>query len=321
MADRRGIVTILPEGEGCNPQDGPGWDRPLRAALARLARAPGGVAAAVVGMPGHGEVPAHDAATVALVAALLSAPAEIMNDVALARIGALGDGDGVLVLAGTGSMAVATGPSGTVRVGGWGDAFGDEGSAHWIGREALAMAARAMDGREPEAGPFARALCARLGATGAFAPLSWLMEQPGGPRAAMAGVARIVDALALDALAVDALAFDALAVEALAGEALAGEGSAPARALLDAAAGHLALAARVAGARAGLAEGFAWTRAGGAFRSRALRDGLARRLGPPAALRMTTLGGGLLRAARRAGWAPDAAWTARVDARLRAWDG
>lgn len=213
LASREGEVAILPEGAGCNPQDGPGWDGVLTDLLGRAALAGGGLAAAVLGIPGRGEVPPHDAAVDALLARLLPCPREAMNDVALAHLGAFGGGEGVLLLAGTGSMAWARGPLGEARVGGWGDAFGDEGSAHWIGREALALASRVMDGREPDAAspraggagradalgprPFVSALLERLGpeASGPFGPLAWLMAQGTG-RAALAGVARHVDALA-----------------------------------------------------------------------------------------------------------------------------
>ncbi|EYD78380.1 Putative N-acetylglucosamine kinase [Rubellimicrobium mesophilum DSM 19309] len=297
LAGRRGGVSFLPEGPGCNPQDGPGWAGVLRAILTRALQAPGGVDAVVLGLPGFGEVPVHDAAVLGLLGELLKVPFEPMNDVFLAHLGGLGGGSGVLVLSGTGSMAVARGPLGMVRVGGWGDVLGDEGSAGWIGREALTLAARAMDGRAPQALPFARALCARLGpeAGGPFAPLTWLMAQPGTPRSAVASAARHVDALAE-------------------------EGQGEALRLLRAAAGELALAARTAALGAGLEEGFPWTEAGGAFRSHLLRAALAETLGrPPEPPRLTTLAGGLLRAAELAGWSLDAHWAAQVDAQLRAW--
>ena len=295
LADRRGEVTILPQAAGCNPQDGPGWDAVLREVLGAVLQARGGVAALVLGMPGHGEVPAQDAATDALLRDLLPIPFETINDVALAHRGAFGGGEGVLVLSGTGSMAWAHGPRGDARVGGWGDVLGDEGSAAWIGREALALAARALDSRTPEALPFARTLCERLGpeAEGPFAPLAWLMAQPGTPRAAAASVARLVDALAQ-------------------------EGERKATRLMEAAAGELALAARVAAQQVGLPSGFPWVASGGAFRSAVLGQALGQALGRPAEpARLTALAGGLLRAAEMAGWSPDEVWASRVDARLR----
>lgn len=294
LANRDGEVLLLAEAAGCNPQDGPGWDPVLRDALGRAKATPGGLEAAVLGMPGYGEVPAQDQAALALLGDLLRIPFEVVNDVILAHRGAFGGGEGVLVLSGTGSMAVARGPRGTVRTGGWGDVLGDEGSAAWIGREALALCTRALDGRESGALPFARVLCERLGpgAEGPFAPLAWLMAQPGTPRAAVAGVARLVDALAR-------------------------EGQGDAIRLLKAAAGELALAARAAAGQVGLGPDFAWVASGGAFRSAILGRALAETLGPPRPARLTALGGGLLRAAEMAGWSPDEVWASRVDARLR----
>jgi glucosamine kinase len=64
---------------------------------------------------------------------------------------AFGEGPGVLLIAGTGSVAFGRGPTGTfARCGGWGPFFGDEGSGAWIGRKALSVVTAAFDGREPE---------------------------------------------------------------------------------------------------------------------------------------------------------------------------
>lgn len=295
LASRAGEVLLLPEAAGCNPQDGPGWDAVLSAALARAAQAEGGLAAAVLGIPGRGEVPAHDTAVDALLARLLPVHFEAMNDVALAHLGAFGGGAGVLLLAGTGSMAWARGPAGEARVGGWGDAFGDEGSAHWIGREALALASRIMDGREPKHPAFASALCEALGAAGPFGPLAWLMAQ-GAPRAAVAGVAQVVDAIA---------------------SRPHGDETVHARKLLGHAGKQLGILAITAARRAGLDHPLAWVAAGSVFRSARVSREVERLFGPSSSPRLTTLGGGLKRAATRAGWAPDEAWATRVDARLR----
>ena len=62
----------------------------------------------------------------------------VIADVEAAYLGALGDRAGVLLLAGTGSMALGGNSRGRrVRAGGWGPLLGDEGSAFWIGREWL----------------------------------------------------------------------------------------------------------------------------------------------------------------------------------------
>lgn len=74
----------------------------------------------------------------------------VQPDAVVALDDAFGDGSGVLLVAGTGSVAFARGPAGTVaRCGGWGPVIGDEGSGAWIGRRALSIVAAASDGREP----------------------------------------------------------------------------------------------------------------------------------------------------------------------------
>jgi N-acetylglucosamine kinase-like BadF-type ATPase len=62
----------------------------------------------------------------------------VISDVEAAHLGALGERPGILLLAGTGSMALGRDADGRwARAGGWGPLLGDEGSAFWIGREWL----------------------------------------------------------------------------------------------------------------------------------------------------------------------------------------
>ncbi len=56
---------------------------------------------------------------------------------------------GAVIIAGTGSHAVARGPRGEVHTSGLGQVLGDEGSGYEQGRLALRAAARAFDGRGP----------------------------------------------------------------------------------------------------------------------------------------------------------------------------
>jgi glucosamine kinase len=75
----------------------------------------------------------------------------VLSDAEAAMEDAFADGPGILLIAGTGSIAWGRSPAGTVqRCGGWGPSFGDEGSGAWIGRKALQVIAAAHDGREPE---------------------------------------------------------------------------------------------------------------------------------------------------------------------------
>lgn len=73
------------------------------------------------------------------------------HDAPVAHAGALGGGAGVVVIAGTGSVAYAHNEQGaSALTGGWGYLFGDEGSAFWLAREALSNAMRGKDAGEPD---------------------------------------------------------------------------------------------------------------------------------------------------------------------------
>ncbi len=72
----------------------------------------------------------------------------ISADIITAHAGALGGEPGILALSGTGASFFGLTEDGRhLKVGGWGPAYGDEGSAHWIGQMALQSAASAYDGR------------------------------------------------------------------------------------------------------------------------------------------------------------------------------
>ena len=72
---------------------------------------------------------------------------EVAGDMVIAMEAAWGNGPGVVVIAGTGSIAYGRNAAGqTARAGGWGFAISDEGSAHWIGRAAVGAVMRAYDG-------------------------------------------------------------------------------------------------------------------------------------------------------------------------------
>src|SRR5713226_3666060 len=72
------------------------------------------------------------------------------NDARIALTGAIGFGPGVVVIAGTGSVAFGRSAEGMeARAGGWGPVIGDEGSGYAIARAGLAAILRAHDGRGP----------------------------------------------------------------------------------------------------------------------------------------------------------------------------
>jgi len=71
---------------------------------------------------------------------------KVVGDTVITLEAAFGGRPGVIVIAGTGSIAYGRNREGqTARAGGWGFAISDEGSGHWIGRSAVAAAVRAWD--------------------------------------------------------------------------------------------------------------------------------------------------------------------------------
>ncbi|HEX9709295.1 MAG TPA: BadF/BadG/BcrA/BcrD ATPase family protein [Candidatus Thermoplasmatota archaeon] len=74
----------------------------------------------------------------------------VVNDAVIALVAGTSERVGLAVLAGTGSIAYGADREGrTARAGGLGWILADEGSAQWMGREALRAAVRAADGRGP----------------------------------------------------------------------------------------------------------------------------------------------------------------------------
>jgi N-acetylglucosamine kinase-like BadF-type ATPase len=70
---------------------------------------------------------------------LVACEVRVIGDHIVAHHAAFGGGPGVLVIAGTGSIAYGVNEHGEhVRAGGWGAIASDQGSAFWIGREAVA---------------------------------------------------------------------------------------------------------------------------------------------------------------------------------------
>ncbi len=103
-----------------------------------------------VGVAGVGRESERQALEHALEQRALAAETVVRTDFGIALDDAFGDGPGVLLIAGTGSVAFGRSPTGaTGRCGGWGSVCGDEGSGAWIGRKALSVATSASDGREP----------------------------------------------------------------------------------------------------------------------------------------------------------------------------
>lgn len=76
-------------------------------------------------------------------------PYYLFNDAEIALEGALAGEEGILLIAGTGSIAISKFKNKYQRCGGWGYLFGDEGSAYWIALELFKHYTYQVDGREP----------------------------------------------------------------------------------------------------------------------------------------------------------------------------
>jgi len=120
----------------------------VRQACAAAGIAPAEVAYTCVGGSGAARPEPAEIVRRAL-AEILSTPIDVVGDMQIALEAAFDTGPGVIVIAGTGSIAYGRDREGrTVRAGGWGFAIGDEGSAHWIGRAAVSAVLRAADPRD-----------------------------------------------------------------------------------------------------------------------------------------------------------------------------
>jgi len=292
MVDRQGKVRLLGRGGGINPISDPAWHDELAAILAPARPFLPAVRQSVLGLPAYGEVAEVSAEQERAAATLLPDPVLVENDVHVAFDGAFAGQAGVLILAGTGSMAWGgDGAEHFIRVGGWGEGFGDDGSAWWIGHEAINRLSRVLDGRLAGDG-FAAGILDAIGVTpqNAHAALIGWYHGLRHPRAQVAALARRVDELA--------------------------ERDDPmACALLAEAAAHLVAHVEAAGRRLRVATP-AWSYAGGVFRSRTVMRLMTGRKGPPQPPLLPPIGGALWRAARTAGWHPDATWIGRLGVSL-----
>jgi glucosamine kinase len=117
----------------------------IRQACAAAGIAPSQVERTCVGAAGAAR--AEMAAVVRrIVADAIHTQILVIGDMQIALEAAFGEGPGVIVIAGTGSIAYGRDQQGnTARAGGWGFAVSDEGSAHWIGRTALSATLRSRD--------------------------------------------------------------------------------------------------------------------------------------------------------------------------------
>jgi len=145
----------------------------------------------------------------------------VTGDERTALRGAFPEGPGIVVISGTGTIAVGSDGQGRRhRCAGWGWLLDGAGSTMDIGRDGLALSLRMADGREPD-GPLRRAIWLALGLDpedpGAPQRIKALVVEPAFGAAGFARLAPVVDRLAQqgDARASTILAQNAEALVAM----------------------------------------------------------------------------------------------------------
>src|SRR2546428_4064195 len=157
---------LLGRAEGPGASMKPGNATASAAVLAETARRAAAQAAlalpvdrAVVGAAGAGRAQEQAELESALRDVGLARQVRVLADAEVALSAAFGRGPGVLVNAGTGSIAYARDPHGGLhRAGGYGWQLGDEGGGYWLGPRAPGVAARSHHGRGGGSTPPARPL-------------------------------------------------------------------------------------------------------------------------------------------------------------------
>ena len=145
------------------------------------------------------------------------AHAVVVNDALIALEAGAPGAEGVVVVAGTGSIAYGRDARGrAARAGGWGYLLGDEGSGYWIGRHALRAVVRAADGRGKATSLTSRVLAHYQ--VNRPQDLVWEVYQAGFKPTAISSLAALVGAAAVEGDSLARQIIDAAAVE-LAGAA------------------------------------------------------------------------------------------------------
>ncbi len=136
------------------------------------------VAAVGLGISGAPNTIAHDWLSDTVRAVLPDSLPVPSRDEEIALVGANSERRGVLVLAGTGSIACgADGITETVTIGGWGYLLGDKGSGYWLGLQALHTYLRQEEGTETRPSALHGRVQAALGWHTPMQAIPWLYHQ------------------------------------------------------------------------------------------------------------------------------------------------
>jgi N-acetylglucosamine kinase-like BadF-type ATPase len=119
----------------------------------------------------------------------------VVSDIELAYRANFADGDGILLYAGTGSVAYAIDENAAVhQIGGWGYLLGDEGAGYWIGKEAIRVALFHIESKKQiEVSSLSGQILEKINAHDWSTVKSFVYSQD---RSAIAALSKVVDAAA-----------------------------------------------------------------------------------------------------------------------------
>ncbi|MGE0454680.1 MAG: N-acetylglucosamine kinase [Vicinamibacteria bacterium] len=118
--------------------------------------------------------------------------ARVVNDAVIALVAGAAERFGIVILAGTGSIAYGEDRQGrSARAGGFGSLLADEGSGYWLGHQVMRAAVRGSDGRGPRTA-LQGLLFGALGIQG-VAELVPLVYEKGMPKTQIAALAGLVE--------------------------------------------------------------------------------------------------------------------------------
>jgi N-acetylglucosamine kinase-like BadF-type ATPase len=118
--------------------------------------------------------------------------ARVVNDAVIALVAGAPERFGIVILAGTGSIAYGLDANGrSARAGGYGYLLADEGSGYWLGQEALRAVVKSSDGRGPKTALVERVLGSfGIDSVDELLPLVYEQEMP---KYRIAALASLVD--------------------------------------------------------------------------------------------------------------------------------
>ncbi|MGA2976059.1 MAG: BadF/BadG/BcrA/BcrD ATPase family protein [Spirochaetia bacterium] len=198
IADISNALLWEGSGKGINPNSVPRRVREqrllglFREGLAAVGIGPGDIVAGCMGVAGA-DRPTERVELEGYLRKNLGArcPLLVTTDADVALVGGLRSTEGMILVAGTGSIAIARLHDGTrVRAGGYGHFLSDEGSAFFIGFQAIRRALRSQEGRDEPTGMLnALASYFNITDTGQFVPLVYQHFD----KAAIAAAATVVE--------------------------------------------------------------------------------------------------------------------------------